>query len=380
MMSNPEHPTRGFSLKDQLYNPAKVAALASDLKGAHPRFDVAGFTDECVSRFPELELKARADWMAEVLARHLPDDFATAADVIRGALPPALDPTKTDDDFGDFIFLPYGLFAARFVTAHRDLALGLIEDLTQRFSMEYPIRSFIAADPMYLQGVLLDWTGHDSYHVRRLASEGSRPLLPWAARLPVTADWGLPILDRLHGDRTRFVTRSVANHLNDVAKTDAEAVLARITTWRGLARQQRAELNWMARHSLRTLVKQGHRTALSVLGFDQDAVVKARMHLPDQVAIGGTLEIAIEVESDQAAELVIDYALHLIKANGKSAAKVFKLKTTSVRAGETMILRKAHRLHAEATTYRLFPGTIRVDLLVNGRVAITNQFELVARR
>ena len=374
-----DYPTRGFSLKDQLYNPVKVAALAADLQRAHAGFDAAAFVAECVSRFPELELKARADWMAEVLARRLPDDFTKAADLIRAALPPALDPAKTDNDFGDFIYLPYGLFAARFVASHRDAALALMEDLTQRFSMEYPIRTFIAADPDHLAGVLMDWAEHDSYHVRRLASEGSRPLLPWASRLPIPADWGLPILDRLHGDKTRFVTRSVANHLNDIAKSKPDSVISRLGDWRGLERQKHAELDWMARHSLRTLVKQGHAGALAILGYAHGAVVRAQLRLPEQVVIGDVLEIIAELESDQAANLVVDYALHLIKANGRPVPKVFKLKAVSIQAKEALLLKKNHRLHAEASTYRLFPGAVRVDLLVNGQVAATGAFNLTQR-
>ena len=102
-----------FSLKDHLFNREKVDLLAGWMRAADPRFDGAGFAEQVVSRFPELELKQRIDWIADCLLERLPESFPEAAEVIRAALPPPLDPTRSDDDFGDFIIAPFGVVVER---------------------------------------------------------------------------------------------------------------------------------------------------------------------------------------------------------------------------------------------------------------------------
>ena len=175
----------GFSLKDELFNPAKVKGLATELAAAVPGFTAEQFVAEVCEPFPQLELKERIAHIADVLERHLDSDFATACQHIVAALPPPLDPTNTDNDFGDFIYAPYGEFVARHGTtsAHYQVALETLRELTMRFSMEYAIRAFINSMPEKTFDVLTQWAHDPNYHVRRLVSEGTRPLLPWSARL-----------------------------------------------------------------------------------------------------------------------------------------------------------------------------------------------------
>lgn len=369
--------TRGFSLKDQLFNAGSVGQLADQLAAARAHFPREAFIAECLARFPDLELKARIDWMGEVLARHLPQDFPTALAHIRDALPTPLDPNKGDNDFGSFITSAYGAYVVLRGRAHFDLAMAGLCDITQRFSMEYALRTFIKDNPARAFGFLTDWATHPHYHVRRLVSEGTRPLLPWATRLGLPADWALPLLDRLHADGTRFVTRSVSNHLNDIAKSHPELVVERLSAWRQESRQGASELAWMARHGMRTLVKQGHQGALESLGFAQGAEVVAQISLPERVVIGEVLSFEAAIEVAQGMDLVVDYALHFVKANGRTSRKVFKLKTLSATAATRVVLRKAHRLLAEATTYRLYPGVVKLDLMVNGQVVTSGEFDLV---
>ncbi len=331
-----------------------------------------------MARLAEFELKERINWIAECLAKHLPGPLPDTAPILRAALPPPLDPLLADDDFGDFIFSPLGEFVARAgLPDHVDLALDLIEELTQRFSMEWAVRPYLNAHPDLVLNRMATWARHDSYHVRRLVSEGTRPRLPWGQAVGLSLDQPLDLLDVLHRDRTRFVTRSVANHLNDITKKDPEMALERLKTWAEQGTQDRNELSWMTRHALRGLIKAGHPEAMTMLGYDPDADLNCEISLkPGPVVIGSVLEFTCRIESAKDAPVLVDYVLWFRKADGGLRSKVFKLKTGMVKAATALEMTKSHRLKGNATTFRLFPGAHRVELQVNGQVRASADFEL----
>jgi 3-methyladenine DNA glycosylase AlkC/plastocyanin len=370
--------TTRFSLKDELFNAGKVAYLAGLVDNGLAGFDRPGFEREVMERLLELELKQRIAWIAEVLDRHLPDDFGAAADAIEASLPPPLDPTRTDDDFGDFIFAPFGHWVAEHGLDHPDRALRCLHALTMRFSMEDAVRAFLRHDPDGTLAVLERWVDDDNYHVRRLVSEGTRPRLPWSGRVSLPPDRVMGLLDRLHADNTRYVTRSVANHLNDVAKDDPDRVLDTLSRWRAAARQRPDELAWLTRHALRTLIKAGHRDTLTFLGYRPDPPVAVSLELTTPtVTIGEALRFEVTVEATAPAPLIVDYVIDFRKANGATAPKTFKLKTVELAAGQTVTWAKTHRLRGDATTYRLHPGDHRITVQVNGNAGPTAPFQLV---
>lgn len=368
-----------FSLKDQLFNREKVRYLAGLFALADPAFDGDKFETRVMTRLPELELKQRLSWISEVLVEMLPGSLPEVAPVLLRALPPPLDADKTDDDFGDFIFAPLGEFIVTKgleLDEHRELALDLLTELTQRFSMEWAVRPFVNRWPVEVMERMRQWAEHESYHVRRLASEGTRPRLPWGMGVQLALQDPLPLLDLLHGDRTRFVTRSVANHLNDITKKDPELVLDRIETWRDLELQGRKELDWITSHALRGLVKAGHPRALAMLGFDPEAELDARLEVRGKdVRIGEALEFACHLSGAGEVPVLVDYRLHFRRPSGKISVKVFKLKQARLTA-EGLTLTKRHPLKGNASTFTLVPGEHRLELMVNGRVRAEVTFDL----
>lgn len=205
-----------FSLKDHLFNAQTVGQLAAEFAAGVPGFDPDRFSAQALCGFAERELMARMEWMADCLEEQLADDFETMADQLEAALPARLDCSRTDNDFGHFIHGVHGILAARHgLEAHRPRAMALLYQATQRFSMEFYIRPFLNRWPEETLAELTVWAADPNYHVRRLVSEGTRPRLPWAQNVGLRPEQTLPLLDMLHADRTRFVTRSVANHLND---------------------------------------------------------------------------------------------------------------------------------------------------------------------
>jgi 3-methyladenine DNA glycosylase AlkC len=366
-----------FSLKDHLFNADTVALLGGQFAAAGV-FRAEPFVRDVMARMPPLELMARIQMIAEVMADHLPRDFPAAADAISAALPPPLDPGLSDDDFGHFIHAPLGVFVENHgLEDHRDRSLDLLAKITQRFSMEFSIRAFLNRWPDATLARMQDWAGHDHYHLRRLVSEGTRPRLPWGRAIKLDPAQTLPLLDRLHGDRARFVTRSVANHLNDLTRKTPDLVIARLQAWQDTGAQGEDELAWMRKHALRTLVKAGHRGAMQHLGYGVDVPVTVlQFAMTPIVARGDAAEITLTLTVPQDAPLVVDYIIDFVKADGATAPKVFKLKTLAAKADKPVTLAKRHLFKEGASTFTLYPGVHRVQVQVNGQIVGAQNFTL----
>lgn len=368
-----------FSLKDQLFNADSLGDLANEFAAGIPRFDRGAFHTAALSGVADRSLMECLDWFADCLEPHLAADFPTMADQLEAAMPPRLDPTLRDDDFGRFIHAVPGLLAVRHgLEDHRDRALDLLYEATQRFSMEFYIRAFLNRWPEQTLARLKRWAQDDNYHVRRLVSEGTRPKLPWARKVALTPEQTLPLLDRLQGDGTRFVTRSVANHLNDVAKSDPDKVLDRLAAWEANGTQAAKERAWMQRHALRTLIKDGHPGAMAMLGYRNDVPIKVTLDVATpKIALGDGLEFAVTLASDDTHPVLVDYRIRFARPNGRLGEKVFKLKVADLQAGKPLVLKKLHKLKANATTFELHPGQHGLVIQVNGRDRAEASFEIV---
>ena len=367
-----------FSLKDHLFNADSLADLAAEFAAGVDGFDADEFLALVLPGLQGRELLQRLEWICDCLEPQLARDFPTMATQLEAAMPPPLDPGRTDDDFGRFIHAVPGILAVRHgLETHAPRALDVLHAATQRFSMEFYIRPFLNRWPDLTLARLADWAGDENYHVRRLVSEGTRARLPWAKNIDLDPLVPLQFLDRLYADKTRYVTRSVANHLNDIAKIDADLVVARLRAWRDEGRQTPKEMAWITRHALRTLIKQGHAGALELLGYRADVVVDVALHLsPDPVQIDASLELDLVLTAEADTPVLVDYVIWFQKANGTQAPKVFKLKTAHLKAGKPLNMRKAHRLKGDATTFRLFPGAHRVQVQINGVVRAEQRFDL----
>ena len=368
-----------FSLKDHLFNADTIGDLAAEYAAILPGFDRDGFQADVLAGFPERELLARLEWIADCLEPRLPDKFPAMAEALAAAMPPPLDKTLSDDDFGRFIHAVPGILAVRHgLDAHRDRALDLIHAATQRFSMEFYIRPFLNRWPDDTLHRLNKWAEDDNYHVRRLVSEGTRPKLPWAKAVTLTPDQTLPLLDKLHADTTRYVTRSVANHMNDLTKSVPGTVIAQIRDWQRINRQVPKELDWMTRHALRTRIKAGDPQALQMLGYDPEAEIEVTLSLTKaEVRIGSALDFEVHLTAPQDLPVLVDYLMTFPTASGKERQKVFKLKQSKVQADQTLVLQKQHKLKGNATTFTLTPGPHRIAIQVNGAIRADAPFRLI---
>ncbi len=368
------------SLKDQFFNPGKVSYLAGLIAAAYPEFPSSAFQEDVVALFPEQELKERLAHMTTCLHQHLPDDYLTALAILLRALPEELDPTQSDDDFGDFIFAPLSLFVARYgcLKEYLNISLNALKEMTKRFSAEYAIRFFLNEFPEETIAYLTTCARDENYHVRRWASEGTRPKLPWAQGLSIGWEMPLPILELLYCDPTRFVTRSVANHLNDISKLEPEVVVETLRRWQESKAQSEKEMDFLTRHSLRTLVKKGHSGALEMLGFgaEPNITITDFYTTTPTVKVGEVFEFCLVFSSHETQHLLIDYLMEFASDRKRRGKKVFKLKQLEAKEGSSKSIKKKHPMRL-MTTRRLVLGEHKVTLKINGKTFDSLSFELV---
>ncbi|MEM9532793.1 MAG: DNA alkylation repair protein [Pseudomonadota bacterium] len=358
----------GFSLKDDLFNRDSVAQLSGSLTIAWADFPGRSFQRKVLKRFPELELKERVQWMVDCLGDALPTRWSQALAILRRALPEPLDPTLSDDDFGQFIWVVPGEYVARHGVQEKRLesSLKFLREATMRFSSELAIRPFLRAFPDETLAHVQRWATDKNYHVRRLASEGIRPLLPWALRVRVPTAQVVAVLDQLYQDPTRYVVRSVANNLNDVSKDDPALVLKTLKRWSQAPHPSAGEQAWLTRHALRTLVKQDDPRALTLLGYaKKPKVTLGPADCPEVVRVGETLRWAGELKSGKAQKLKVFLRVYFRNRQGGHAPRSFLLGDIEPAAGETRTLSKKVSFRP-MTTRTLYPGDAHWEVVVNG--------------
>lgn len=356
-----------------LLHPGLVQDMAAHISRQAPDFDAARFTHIATDGMEGLELMQRAERIRDALTQTLPADYPAAADILRRALP-----NDNASGLSNWALLPVNQFVSRHGLEHFDLSLALLKALTPHFTAEFGIRRFIHAAQDRALAEISGWTTDPNHHVRRLASEGTRPRLPWAMRLPALVkdpEPILPILVALLDDPEDYVRRSVANSLNDIAKD--HPVLVADFVERHIA-DASAERRQLLRHASRTLLKKGDAKALANFGFAAARGIGATLSLATPVVLFGDklgFSIVVTNEEDAPQRLMIDYAIHHVKANGTLAPKVFKWKQLDLPAGSSRTIDKDHAIRA-ITTRRYYPGTHRIEVLINGAVSAAADFDL----
>jgi 3-methyladenine DNA glycosylase AlkC len=369
-----------------LFNAEVVRAIGHHLQRVDPGLDRRGFEARALAGLDALELKARVLQVADALVTVLPTDVDRAAGLLEASLGP---PGEGDDlgalrtserGLGGWAVWPLTEAIARLAIDAPERGLAALHAMTQRMTAEFAIRPFIVRHPALSFATLTRWVADPSAHVRRLVSEGSRPRLPWGLRLQALVQDPsptLPLLAALQDDPSEYVRLSVANHLNDIARDHP----ARIGEW--LVRHlpgASAERRALLRHASRTLIKQGDAAVLAAWGLGQAFRGEARWAVaPSRVAVGGdlTLKLLLRSTSPRPQRLVIDYAVHHVKANGSTSPKVFKGWTLELGPREERALERRHSFKP-ITTRTYHPGAHTVDLRINGKLLGEATFQLRA--
>ena len=365
----------------ELINAKTVATIGNDLKVVWKEFDLEGFKAAILPIDPEVAIKERGEIIARQLFVFLPKNYSETVDImLRSFGPEAGDPDK--EGGGSFHYFPHSVYIRNHGLEPKDYEMSMkaIYEITKRFTSEWTIRAFIRKYPDKTMQRLAVWAKDPSLHVRRLVSEGTRPRLPWAGRLKEFQENPAPVLtllEKLKADSVLYVRRSVANNLNDIAKDHPDLVVNTLEKWQ---KNGNSGTQWIIRHALRSLLKDGHPGALKLLGFDPGVkiVVKNVVLNTTHLKIGERLEFSFQIDSEeqQPCSLMVDFIIHFLKANGKLAPKVFKLTQKELQAGESLTLKKAHSFK-RINTRKYHVGQHALEIQINGKGYGMHPFELV---
>ncbi len=356
--------------------------MGDHFKRVWTEFDTIGFGNMCRDGLENLELKERIAWISEALTEFLPEnDFEHAVSIMLASLAP-------DGKDGSFAWkhgitgwgtLPLNHYVSTHGLKHFDKSMAFLKESTSRFSAEFDIRFFILHDQERTLKLLHTWVKNKNHHVRRLVSEGTRPRLPWAMKLqPFIVDPSpiLSLLDMLKDDDEEYVRRSVANNLNDIAKDHPDLVAEIAQEWLKDADKNRARL---IKHACRTLIKKGHKPTLEALGYSEPQVTLElfKINTP-RVEFNSALEfdVSIRSTSGEMQNLIIDYAIHHLKANGRTSPKVFKWKNIKLNPNSPLSATKRHAIKP-ITTRTYYGGMHAVEIIANGISLGCKNFELV---
>ncbi|OWR28265.1 hypothetical protein CDO73_19125 [Saccharibacillus sp. O23] len=350
-----------------VYTEDFIRQFAAKIRTVLPAFDESLFVSGVMgSGWEELELKARMRRISETLGRTLPQSFAEALDVLY----------RIDETCVGF---PY-LFFPDFVEVHGqreedfERSLDALERFTSKSSSEFAIRPFLLRHPERTMARMRLWAAGDDEHVRRLASEGCRPRLPWGQALPMfkqDPSAVLELLETLRADPSLYVRKSVANNLNDIAKDNPERVRETARRWYG----SDPLTDWIVRRGCRGLLRAADPEILALFGYaadaggEQDLIEQASLSAaPNLVAIGESVELrySLRTRPGEPLRIRLEYAVDFVKASGRTSRKLFRLSDRTWNGGETLSGSRRHGF-ADLTTRKHYAGVHRVVLLVNGR-------------
>lgn len=351
-----------------VYDGLFLEQFVARMEQAWPSFDGERFLKLTRGEdWESLELKARTRRITESLGAVLPADYRQALDVLY----------LVDEECVGFPYLFFPDFVEVFGRGESDFphSMEALERFTQRSSAEFAVRPFILDHSDRMVQQLLKWADHPSEHVRRLASEGSRPRLPWAPVLPMfkrDPSPVLPVLEKLKADPSLYVRKSVANHLNDIAKDHPELVIEIAKRWKG----ENTLTDWIVRHACRTLIKRSDPVIMELFGYSEagtDAaplVSDASLELSEEsLALGDEVQLRYAFtttgEEGGSLKLRVEYGIDFVKSNGSTSLKRFLLSDREYETGKRVEGTRIHRF-AELTTRKHYPGNHVFTLWVNG--------------
>lgn len=354
----------------EMFNLVYYKKLVKVISSIHSGINSRELLNQLTHGLEDRSLNERLSHTSLVLGRFLPAKFRSAVQILDKTIS-AMDPGYTALVFPDFI--------ARFGLGHFEVAMDALKRYTVYGSSEFAVRHFLKNDFEKTIHQMKTWALDTNPHVRRLASEGSRPRLPWSFKLEtvIKEPWNTtPILESLRADPELYVKKSVANHLNDISKDHPDYMLSLVGQWD----RNNHHTAWIVRHASRSLIKKGHIQALRLFEVTEATQVDlSPIKLSARtLTIGESLHFQFKLrsDSDKDQKLIIDYIVDYRKKNGGLSPKVFKLKEIILAAGKEILIKKTQYMK-DYTTRKHYPGRHRLHIQVNGKIMASTSFNLI---
>lgn len=355
-------------LKD-VYSNAFIDSVAEHFLQAYPRFEkslfIATIFDE---HWQSRELKSRLTFITQTLHQLLPSDFKESTTILKKVAP----------FFSGYEAMFFPAFIEHYGLDDYEISVECLAFLTQYSSSEFAVRPFIEKYPEKMIPQMLDWTHSDNYHVRRLASEGCRPRLPWASALPKfkhDPTQIIPILECLKDDDQDYVYRSVANNLNDISKDHPDLVIKIAQSWmHGKPSKNRV---WLVKHACRGLLKSGNTEVLSLFGFSQPDHIEVNHFLIDEtVAMGEKLNFSFSLTAPHAlGKCRCEFVISFMKSNGNQADKIFKISESEISTHQKEFIKQFS--FKAISTRKYYSGEHKLTLVINGVKMAQKSFSLL---
>ncbi|HBF5714122.1 TPA: DNA alkylation repair protein [Clostridioides difficile] len=354
-------------LLKNMYNRESLYEVAVSIQSVYNSFKVDEFIKSTMDEtWNNLELKARCRKISMSLGMYLPEDYKEALSILE----------KSVTGFYFAFFFPDFVEVYGQDDINWDLSISALERNTEYWSSEFAVRAFIIKDEERMMAQMRKWSKHKSEHVRRLASEGCRPQLPWGQAIskfkkdptPV-----LPILEQLKTDTSTYVQKSVANNLNDISKTHPDLVISIAKDWYG----KNKSTNWIVKHGCRTLLKKGNRDVLALFGYDDTTSINLQDFTLEttSISIGEDLTFSFNILAKKATKTRLEYGIDYIKSNGKRNRKIFKISEVSLKENEKKSYMKKHSF-ADVSVRKHYPGIHSIAIIINGIEKDKLDFEL----
>lgn len=338
------------------YNANFINSLCDKIQERHADFNRAAFTSAVFDEsWEQKELKERMGHIATCLQEFLPQEYDDALKILK----------PVSEHFTGFEPMIFPDFVERFGVDHYELSINALEYFTRYSSSEFAVRPFIVKHPEKMMQQMLAWADSDNHHVRRLASEGCRPRLPWAMALPDFKNNPspiLPILEKLKNDESEYVRRSVANNLNDIAKDNPDLVVDVATAWLGVT----TNTDKLVKHACRTLLKSGNPEIMALFNFaPPDNIRVMNFEINESVVMGGAVNFSFDLVGDEKlGKIRIEFAIYFVKSNKTLSRKVFKVSEAEIDSSNKSV--KKRFSFAPISTRKYYPGKHALSIIVNG--------------
>jgi len=340
-----------------MYNKTLINTLAQEIKKTYIDFNIVQFEEDIFCHtWENKELKDRMHHIAVILNKFLPNNYVKSLNILKQVAP----------KFDGFEYMFFQDYVELFGLDFYEESINALELFTQYASSEFAIRAFIIKYEDKTMEQMLKWANSNNHHLRRLASEGCRPRLPWAvalANFKNDPSKVLEILEILKDDESLYVRKSVANNLNDISKDNAQVAIKVFNRWKN----RNKNCDWIIKHGARTLLKAGNIEVLNIFGFGDVSHIKLNdFTLCNEVEIGSLLPFSFNLSTHNKAigNTRIEYAIHFLKSNNKLSKKVFMISSSNIEKNCKKIA-KNHSFK-KISTRRYYKGVHALSIIING--------------